>query len=396
MTPLSPREEEILRLRIAHVDMDAFFASVEEKMRPPLSKVPLAVGGEPGSRGVVSTANYRARGFGVGSGMPLGRAMGLCPGLVRVPTDGAKYRHFSLAVLKILDRFTPWVEPASVDEAFLDFNGLERRWPDLREAARKIQECIATEVGVTASVGVGPGKMIAKIASGLNKPAGVTVLTRSGFRSLVGEMPVGKLWGVGEKTEAALHRMGIVRVKDLAAADPSLLADRLGEAGLWLGRSARGELEAEVVPYFEQVPEKSMGHEVTPAEDMADPAEVRGVLRSLSEKVSRRLRKKGRSGRTITLKIRFPDFKTITRNRTLDFPTDDGRKISGIAHNLWDSAGSLPVRLLGVSVSGLEEGSSGRQEELFENAQERESLLQAVDGIRDRWGERVIGFGGRR
>lgn len=380
-------------LRVAHVDMDAFFASVEEKLRPALAGHPLAVGGElAGRHGVVSTANYQARRYGISSGMPMALALRKCPELVRLPTDSEKYIHFSLSVLRILNRYTPLVEPTSVDEAFLDLAGLGRRWPDPRELAASLQEEIRDQVGVTASIGLGPTKMIAKIASGLNKPAGITSLSRAGFRRLVGELPVGELWGIGPATERILRRLGFRRVRDLARADPAQLQRVFGVLGLWLHASAAGELDDPVTPYTEAPEAKSFGHEWTLAENVANPREIRRLLRILADKVARRLRQKERSGRTVTLKIRFPDFETPTRSLTLPLAIDDGREIARAGVFLIERIPfrGRPVRLLGISVSNVEAGSSAAQESLLENKRKRRLLLRTVDRIRDRWGERVI------
>ncbi len=380
-------------LRIAHVDMDAFFASVEEKLRPPLAAHPLAVGGElTGRHGVVSTANYRARRYGISSGMPMAFALRKCPELVRLPTDGEKYIHFSLSVLRILNRYTPLVEPTSVDEAFLDLEGLGRHWPDPRDLAASLQEDIRSQVGVTASVGLGPTKMIAKIASGLNKPAGITALSRDGFRRLVGELPVGELWGIGPATARALRHLGLEHIRDLARADPARLHQIFGVLGLWLHASARGELDDPVIPYTEAPDAKSFGHEWTLPENVADPLEIRRLLRILADKVARRLRQKDRSGRTVTLKVRFPDFETPTRSLTLPIAIDDGCEIARAGAFLLERIPfrGRSVRLLGISVSNVERGSSAAQESLLENRGRRRKLLRTVDRIRDRWGERVI------
>jgi DNA polymerase-4 len=379
--------------RIAHVDMDAFFASIEEMVRPGLRDRALAVGGAPGTRhGVVSTANYVARVYGIASGMPIARALRLCPQLVCIPGDHEKYVYFSLEVLRVLERFSPAIEPTSVDEAFLDLAGLERRWRDPRDFAHRLQEAIRLGVGVSASIGIGPTKMIAKIASGLNKPAGITILSRDGYRRIIGELPVRKLWGVGPESEKALVRMGLRLVRDLAEADPIRLRDRFGVFGLWIHACARGELDDPVVPYWDSPSEKSFGHESTLAENIHDAREMRRVIRTLSARVARRVRKKGKCGCTVTLKVRFPDFETPTRSLTLPEPIDDGREIARAASFLLNRVPlrGRPVRLLGVSLSGIEEGNAGSQESFLENRGRRRRLIGTVDRIRDRWGDAVI------
>lgn len=373
--------------------MDAFFASLEEMVRPGLRDRPLAVGGAPGTRhGVVSTANYAARVYGIASGMPIARARRLCPELVCVPVDHEKYVYFSLEVLRVLERFSPAIEPTSVDEAFLDLAGLERSWPDPRDFAFRLQDAIRTSVGVTASIGVGPTKMIAKIASGMNKPAGITILSREGYRRIIGELPVRKLWGVGPESEKALVRMGFRLVRDLAEADPIRLRDRFGVFGLWIYACARGELDDPVIPYWAAPAAKSFGHECTLAENVGDAREMRRVIRKLAARIARRVRAKDRSGRTVTLKVRFPDFETPMRSLTLPEPIDDGREIARAASFLLDRVPlrGRPVRLLGVSLSGIEEGNAGPQESFLENRGRRRRLIGAVDRIRDRWGDALI------
>ncbi len=324
--------------------------------------------------------------------MPIARARKLCPELVCVPVDHEKYLYFSLEVLRVLEQFSPAVEPTSVDEAFLDLAGLERRWPDPRDFANRLQDAIREKVGVTASIGMGPTKMIAKIASGLNKPSGITILTADAYRRIIGELPVRQLWGVGPESEKALLRMGFRLVRDLADADPVRLRDRFGVFGLWIHASARGELDDPVIPYWSAPPAKSFGHECTLAENVSDVREIRRILRGLAGRVARRIRTKGMCGRTVTLKVRFPDFETPLRSLTLPEPIDDGREIARAAHFLLDRIPfrGRSVRLLGVSLSSVEQGNAGAQESVLENRGRRRRLIGAVDKIRDRWGDAVI------
>jgi DNA polymerase-4 len=384
---------EFSELRVAHIDMEGFFASVEEMVRPPLREHPLVVGGAEGSRhGVVTTANYRAREYDISSGMALALARRRCPQLVNIPVDHEKYIYFSLEVLRVLEKFTPAIEPTSVDEAFLGLRGLERAWPDPRNFAIRLQEEIREKVGVTASIGIGPTKMIAKIASGLNKPEGITVLTLEGYRRLIGELPLRSLWGIGPQTEKALTRLGFRKIRDLAQADPTRMKERFGVLGLWLHASARGELDDPVVPYYQAHAAKSFGHEWTLPENLHDVREMKRVIRELAARVARRVRKKNCSGRTVTLKVRFPDFETPLRSLTLPAPIDDGKEIARAATILFDRIPfrGRPVRLLGVSLSGIESGRPGRQESFLEDRQKRIRLLGIVDRIQDRWGEDVI------
>jgi DNA polymerase-4 len=234
--------------------------------------------------------------------------------------------------------------------------------------------------------------MIAKIASSLNKPEGITVLTRDGYRRLIGELPVRKLWGVGPQTEKALLRLGFRKVRDLAAADPGRMKERFGIFGLWLHASASGDLDDPLIPYYEAPEAKSFGHENTLSQNIDDPREMRRMIRNLSARVARRVRRKECSGRTVTIKVRFPDFETPLRSLTLPAPIDDGREISRAACFLLDRIPfrGRPVRLLGVSLSGIEPGRPGNQESFIEDRRKRLQLLRILDRIQDRWGEDVI------
>jgi DNA polymerase-4 len=391
---------------VFHLDMDAFFASVEEKMNPHLKGKPLIVGGELRRRGVVSSANYAARPFGIHAGMPVGEARRLCPHAVFIEGDPRKYVHLSLEILQILKDFTPSVEPFSIDEAFLDLTqappdrarrrrgaagdaaaALDRYLP----IARSMQRAILKKTGLTATIGVAPNKYIAKMASGLRKPAGLTVLTQERFRRVFWPRGVEELWGIGEKTREALGKLEIRTIGQLAHFPREFLTYHFGLNGERMQEAARGEDVSPVVPYYKGVEVKSMGHEVTLPEDLSDGEALGAQLLRLSDQVGRRLRQDGYVGRIVTVKLRDSSFKTTIRQRAIPTVTSDEHVIFRVATELfrenWDGR---PLRLVGVSVSGLAEAPGYRQHELFTPEEHRKKMTDAVDSLRDRFGEHAL------
>lgn len=375
---------------ILHVDMDAFYASIEQRDRPELRGQPVIVGGG-GKRGVVCAASYEARTFGVFSAMPGVRAKRLCPDGHFLPVDMEKYRAVSRQVMAIFERFTPFIEPLSVDEAFLDVSGSLRLFPDVGE---QIRAAIFEELTLTASVGVAPNKFLAKLASDMNKPDGLTRLPESEAEilSFLAVLPIKRMWGVGEKTEHKLRASGIHTFGDVHARDEASLRHILGEkqAGkLW--RLARGIDERPVVT--ERV-EKSISSERTFSEDLTDPATMRRMLVQLAEKTGRRLRAKGRVAGTVTLKLRFGDFQTLTRQRALPRPSQrDADLITAVTGLFEEVTLKQGVRLLGVGTSNFQDESTATpatQLDLFEedagNAPADTRLDEAVDEIRRKFG----------
>jgi DNA polymerase-4 len=369
--------------------MDAFFAAVEVLANPQLRGRPVVVGGRPGSRGVVATASYEARPFGIRPGMAIGEAARRCPHAVFIGGDPAKYLFYSVQLLRLLREHSPRLEPFSIDEAFIELTG---QAPDLaagRESAAMIQAEVQNRLGLTASIGIGPNKLIAKMASGVEKPSGLTMLDRSRFRSRFWPRPVDDLWGVGEKTAAALGALGIRSIGELAGWPRPPLVRTFGVVGGLLQEMARGHDDTPLIPYDRGLPVKSMGHEHTLARDEADPARLEALLLRLTEQVARRLRQGGKRGRTVTLKLRFTDFRTITRRRTLPLPTDEERVIHPVACDLLARhRGREALRLLGVAVSGLTGGPA--TEELFAADRRHREVLGAVDALRDRFGDEVL------
>ena len=361
-----PSPESRRRTRsILHVDMDAFFAAVEQRDHPELQGKPVIIGADPKGgrgRGVVSTASYEARRFGVGSAMPISQAWRACPQGVYLPPDMERYAHESERVMDILRRVTDLVEPVSIDEAFLDVTASARALGPGDVVARRLKEEIRDETGLTASVGVATSKLVAKVASDLRKPDGLVLVPEGEEAAVLAPLPVRRLWGVGPKMEEALARLGVVTIGDLATMDPERLDRRLGTHGHDLQRLARGIDEREVVAGTAEA--KSIGQEHTFDHDTADSERLRAMLLSLADGVARRLRKHGLKARTLTLKYRDETFRTKTHARTLAGGVDSGDDIFDVVQDLYGEVHrGRRVRLLGIYTSHFK--SNSPQLELF-------------------------------
>jgi DNA polymerase-4 len=334
--------------RILHIDMDAFYASVEQRDDPALRGRPVAVGGSPESRGVVAACSYEARAFGVRSAMPMARALRLCPGLLVVPADFSRYRAASQRVLAIFRACTPLVEPLSLDEAYLDVT--ENAWnePLGMEVARRLKAQIRDELQLTASAGVAPNKFLAKIASGWKKPDGLTVISPDRVEPFLQQLPVDALWGVGPVTAKKLRARGIDRLVDVRAADLKLLHETVGSLADWLRQLANGVDDRPVEPNREA---KSSGSENTYPEDLTDLDTVRLEIAEMASHAIGWLTRRQLLARTVTIKVRYDDFTTITRSHTAA-PTRDEADLTARAVRLLEKteAGRRPIRLLGVSV----------------------------------------------
>lgn len=392
---------------IAHLDMDAFFASVEEKLNPHLAGRPLVVGGERTRRGVVSAANYPARAFGIHAGMPIATAVRLCPEAAFLEGDPRKYVHVSLQVLDSLKEFTPFIEPFSIDEAFLDLTEAPRMVEALRagnidrhdppavlnaagDMARAIQRTVWRRVGLSATIGIAPNKYIAKMGSGLKKPRGLTALTQEMYREIFWPRPVQDLWGIGEKTAESLGKLGIRTAGQLAKFPREFLTYHFGLNGDRMRDAAWGEDDTPVIPFYEGVPVKSMGHEFTPEKDLSDRVRIGAHLLRLSDQVGRRMRQDGYLGRVVSVKFRDLSFKTTIRQRALPDLTDDETQIHKVASALFDENwNGTPIRLIGVSMSSLLSGAE-KQQELFDSDQHRKKMTEAVDSLRDKFGDSSI------
>jgi DNA polymerase-4 len=337
---------------ILHVDMDAFYASASLISRPDLRGKPVIIGGA-GGRSVVLSATYEARAFGVTSAMPMARARRLCPQAVVIPPDHRRYAAISDAVMATFAAITEHVEPLSLDEAFLDVSGAVRRLGPPTRIAEQLRDTIADEQGITCSVGVASTKFVAKLASALAKPDGLIVVPRDETVSFLHQLPVGAIWGVGDKTEEHLHRLGLRTVADLAHTPLETLQRALGDvAGRNLHDLAWGRDPRAVVP---ERREKSIGADETFAHDIDDPVRIHRELLRLSDRTAARARSAGMAGRTITIKVRFSDFTTITRSKTLRHHTDVSREIFATARELFDRLGlqRARIRLVGVRLEGL-------------------------------------------
>ncbi|HZG95576.1 MAG TPA: DNA polymerase IV [Mycobacteriales bacterium] len=342
---------------ILHVDMDAFFAAVEIRRRPELRGKPVIVGGG-GSRGVVTSATYEARRYGVHSAMPMLRARRLCPAGIVVAPDFAAYQEASAGVMAVFRSVTPLVEPISLDEAFLNVSGAVRRLGPPRQIAELIRARVEDEQQLTCSVGVAPSKFVAKLASAHCKPDGLLVVPRDRVVGFLHPLPVAALWGVGEKTEAILTRLGLHTVGDIAQTPAATLKRALGPAlGAHLHALSWGRDERAVVPHE---PDKSIGAEETFPRDVDDPAVIHRELLRLADRTAARLRAGGLVGRTVAIKVRFSDFTTITRSRTLHTPTDVGQTIYFTARSLFDALGlqRARLRLVGVRMEALTDAAT--------------------------------------
>jgi DNA polymerase-4 len=398
---------------ILHVDMDAFYASVEVHRDPSLKGRPVVVGGV-GPRGVVSSASYEAREFGVRSAMPTARARALCPRAVFLPPDFAAYTAASRAVMGIFRDVTPLVEPLSLDEAFLDVAGARRLLGPPAGIARLIRSRVRGDLGLTCSVGVAPTKFVAKLGSTRAKPDGLIVVPVDQVLEFLHPLPVAALWGVGERADETLARLGLRTVGDVAQAPVGMLRGALGEAAsAHLHELSWGRDPRRVTP--EQV-DKSIGAEVTFDTDVADPVVIRRALLSLAEKTGARLRRSGQVGRTVSIKVRMADFRTLSRSRTLPGPTDVAREVFDIAWALWEglwAAGGArrpargaggatgagggqpspgaPIRLVGVRVEGLtQHGATPRQPTLGEPEHGWREAEAAADAAAAKFGRAVI------
>ncbi len=400
---------------IIHVDMDAFFAAVEIRNNPRLKGLPVMVGGGIGQRGVVSTCSYKARKYGVHSGMSTVKAKQLCPDGVFISAGLGGYVYASACLQKIFEKYTPIVEPCSVDEAFLDITGAYRPYGGPVELVLAMKQEIAAKLNLTCSVGISPAKYLAKMASGLNKPNGLTVMDQSKFKEVFFPQSVKELWGIGESTTRTLAGEGIFTVGELAEARPEFLKRLFGVNGYGLSDMSRGIDDSPVLRYREMPNDKSMSHETTLREDIQDPSMIRATILWLSDKVARRMRRGGYVGRTVSVKIRSSDFKTITRSHTIIRSTDRCDVIFKTALGLVpkEYGMKIKVRLLGVRMSHLERVSAGddeddeavvhnagekvgRQLELITDVHEHriKELTHAVDAIRNKFGEHSIKLAG--
>jgi len=380
-----------------HLDMDAFFAAVEQAHDPRLKGKPVIIGGDPETRGVVSTCSYEARKYGVHSAMSSARAVRLCPDGIFVETTSKKINHISMAIMKLLSNFSLQVEPFSVDEAFMDITSTAARYGGPEQLAKEVKRRIWESQKLTSSVGIAAIRFVAKMASGVNKPDGLTIIEPGTEIEFLWPQPIRNLWGVGPKSEAAFHKIGIRTIEDLAKYPKRRLKKYFGIVGDSLRDMANGIGGDEIHPAYIEPVEKSMGHEHTFEIDVIDPNRICGMLLYLSEKVSRRLRQAGYKGRTITLKVKYSDLKLITRARTIHKPTDGDIIIFENAKLLLEKNRFIekPIRLIGVSISKLEKRAVDIQPDLLFHPDEKlKPVDQVMDLLREKYGERSISRAG--
>lgn len=381
---------------ILHIDMDAFYASVEERENPSLVGKPVIVGGSAESRGVVAAANYEARKFGVHSAMAAARARRLCPQAIVIKPRIDYYAAVSRQIRDIFEQFTPLVEPLSLDEAFLDVTGSEPVFGSSAEIGRQIKQRISDELKLTASVGVATNKFVAKIASALKKPDGFVVVEPSEIQSFLDPLPVGRLWGVGKVTGHVFDRLSVRTIGQLRQMPLPTLTELFGASGEHYWQLAHGIDDRRVVPDREA---KSISNETTFAEDIADMEVLRAWLVELVEQVARRLRQHDIKGRTVELKVRFADFQTITRSMTLAAPTSITRELLEAGVELLTKhlpARNRRIRLLGFGVSKLD-GSGKSQQTLFDqpDRERHRELDRVADQITEKFGKLAIRRGAR-
>ena len=384
-------DKQVQPKQIIHLDMDAFYPSVEVLDNPALKGRPVIVGGSK-NRGVVSSSSYEARKFGVHSAQPMAKAMHLCPNGVFLPVRMSRYKEVSKQIFEIFHHFTPLIEPLSIDEAFLDVTGSTRLFGQPEDIAKMIKQKILVEIGLTVSAGIAPSKFVAKIASDIDKPDGLTIVPPDRVRDFLDPLPIKKMWGVGKVTQLALSRLNIRNFKDLRQSPVKVLEKKFGKHGVKMHLLAKGIDERDVVSEHDV---KSIGHEQTFPQDIIDLDAIKKELLGLGNKVARRMRQDGVTGKTVTLKVKYSDFVQITRSTTLPKFTDDALEIYSAVCRLLEKTevAKRPTRLLGISLSQLNVLGIGTQLSLFgqnQPSQKRQRLNKALDSLYEKFGDKSV------
>ena len=377
---------------ILHIDMDAFFISVEQRDNPVLRGKPAAVCGSL-SRSVITSATYEARPYGIRAGMSTQEAKRRCPELILVPGDHSKYTKTSARIFSLLKKYTPVVEVASIDEAYLDITQSLLLFQSPLHIAQSVKDQIREREQLTCSIGVAPNKLLAKLGSGLKKPDGLVILQKGEVEEVLKDLPVSKLYGIGPKLTEALHSIGIFTCSQLGRVPISVLTKRFGVIGQGLHEMGSGMDDSPVVPFDEEGDAKSISHSVTLEEDTSDPNILRKVLLQLSERVSRRMRKEGFYGKRIALTVRYSDFFTFSKQKTLSKGMNSGNEIFKLSSEIFESISHpKPIRLLGVGMSLLVKEWS--QLDLFEKRDKKDNLLKAMDRVNERFGDWTLTWAG--
>ena len=384
-------DKQVQPKQIIHLDMDAFYPSVEVLDNPALKGKPVIVGGGK-SRGVVSSSSYEARKFGIHSAQPMAKAMHLCPNGVFLPVRMSRYKEVSRQIFEIFHHFTPLIEPLSIDEAFLDVTGSTRLFGQPEDIAKMIKNKILVETGLTVSAGIAPSKFVAKIASDIDKPDGLTIVPPDRVRDFLDPLPIKKMWGVGKVTQLALSRLNIRSFKELRQSPVKVLEKKFGKHGVKMHLLAKGIDERDVVSEHDV---KSIGHEQTFPQDIIDLDAIKKELLGLGNKVARRMRQDSVTGKTVTLKVKYSDFVQITRSTTLPKFTDDALEIYSAVCRLLEKTevAKRPTRLLGISLSQLNVLGIGTQLSLFDqnqSSQKRQRLNTALDSLYEKFGDKMV------
>ncbi len=382
---------ELLHRVIVHMDMDAFFAAVEQLDNPAYRGKPVIVGADPKggkARGVVSTCSYEARVFGIHSAMPISKAWRLCPQGIYVIPRMKRYSELSHQIMEILGRFSPLVEQVSVDEAFLDCSGTEHLFGQPPELGMAIKQAVRHETGLTASVGIATNKSIAKIASDMQKPDGLTICNPGEEKQFLAQLPVKKLWGAGEKTVAVLEKYNLKRIGDIAAQTPAYMERILGKTGLHLWNLSQG-IDSRPVEREEGI--KSVSEEHTFDIDCTDTAIIERIIFRIADRIGRRIRSYGLSAHTVSVKIRLSDFTTVTRQTTLREPTTATTTIHDEAFALFTAYyhTGMAIRLIGVALSQFENPNPQTRSLFDEEPAKKDKLDSVLDTMRAKWGEKV-------
>jgi len=381
---------------ILHIDMDAFFASIEQRDNPELKGKPVIVGGGVENKGVVSTASYEARKFGIHSAMPIYQAKQLCPAGIFIKGNYQKYAFESVKIINICHTIAPIVEPVSVDEAFLDVSGSIPFFKSKKQIAETLQNKILQRLHLTCSIGIAPNKLLAKIASEMNKPSGIKIIEKNEVKQLLDNLPIEKMFGIGKKTAITLKNFGVYSAGDLGRFPESILIKKFGKVGKQLSLMGKGIDSSPVVPVSKTSKPKSIGNEITLSKNIGNKEKLRGVLLQLTHKTAYRLRRKHASAHTITLKVKYDNFSVNTFNHTVEQAVNYDYEIYRIVIDLFDkiNLGFHKIRLLGIRLSNMEFADDPIQLEIFSVYKKKfANISWAVDKLKQKYGEEIINIG---